>query len=83
MGIRLNAISITFICIPAIAILLSASLSNQAPGAESFISSAQPIAITTLAAGPAAATHSMSRFGLRKLPKFTGTGFAHPNRIGE
>ena len=83
IGIRLKAISITFICTPAIAILLSAALSNSAPGAESFIRSAQPIAIMTLATGPAIATHSMSRFGLRKLPKFTGTGFAHPNRIGE
>ena len=28
--------------------------------------------------GPAPATQNMSRFGLRRFPKFTGTGFAHP-----
>ena len=36
------------------------------------------MAIAKLASGPAPATQNMSRFGLRRLPKFTGTGFAQP-----
>ena len=36
-------------------------------------------AMSRFAPGPAAATHSMSRLGLRRLPKLTGTGLAHPN----
>ncbi|MNN87540.1 hypothetical protein D3C81_2051080 [compost metagenome] len=42
---------------------------------------AQRIAISRFAAGPASATHSMSRLGRRKRPKSTGTGFAHPNSM--
>ena len=38
--------------------------------------------MTKFAAGPAPATQIMSRFGCRKLPKLTGTGFAQPNRNG-
>ena len=34
-----------------------------------------------LAPGPAAATQRMSRFGFRRLPKFTGTGLAQPKRM--
>ncbi len=45
----------------------------------SLIANAHMTAINRFAPGPAAATHSMSRFGLRNLPKFTGTGLAQPN----
>ncbi len=48
----------------------------------SFKISPQPTAIARLLNGPAAATHNMSRFGRRRLPKFTGTGLAQPNMIG-
>ena len=34
--------------------------------------------MTKFARGPPPATQNMSRFGMRRLPKFTGTGFAHP-----
>ena len=37
---------------------------------------AQPSAMMKLLAGPASATQIMSRLGLRRLPKFTGTGLA-------
>ena len=33
--------------------------------------------------GPAAATSTMSRLGLRRRAKFTGTGFAQPKRNPE
>ena len=39
-------------------------------------SSAQAIACARLEAGPASATQTMSRLGLRSAPKFTGTGLA-------
>ena len=44
-----------------------------------LITSAQKMAMTKLAPGPAAATQSMSRFGFRNRLKSTGTGLAHPN----
>src|SRR6478672_3955212 len=34
-------------------------------------------------AGPAAATHAMSRRGLRSARKSTGTGLAYPKRKGD
>ena len=39
-------------------------------------------ACTKFDPGPAAATQIMSRLGWRRLPKFTGTGFAQPNMNG-
>ncbi len=39
------------------------------------------MAISKLVPGPAAATHSMSRFGLRSREKSTGTGLAQPNNM--
>ncbi len=41
--------------------------------------SAQNVAITRFAPGPAAATRIMSRLGLRRFRNTTGTGFAQPN----
>src|SRR3989338_3820334 len=37
----------------------------------------------TLTKGPAMATSAISRLGLRKFAKLTGTGFAHPNTTVE
>ncbi len=39
-------------------------------------------ASATLMPGPAAATQTISRLGLRNRKKFTGTGLAQPNRNG-
>ncbi len=68
---------------PAIA---TANQNSAMPEAEAEISialasAAQRSACTTLDPGPAAATHSMSRLGWRRLPKFTGTGLAQPKRM--
>ena len=45
-------------------------------------SQADAIASAKLVAGPAAATNTISRRGLRSRAKFTGTGLAHPNMKG-
>ena len=78
IGKRFNAISMRLICIPAPAISIKPSLAIAPPGAAALSRNPHAIAIAKLAAGPAPATQNMSRFGLRRLPKFTGTGFAHP-----
>ena len=50
------------------------------PAAWSTISSTpQKNAWARLDAGPASATQTMSRLGLFRLPKRTGTGLAYPN----
>ena len=45
-----------------------------------WISSAEAVAMRRFAAGPAAATSTMSRRTLRSRPKTTGTGLAQPKR---
>jgi hypothetical protein len=60
----------------------SAALGQRPPGITHSRPIAHASAMTKFAAGPAAATHSMSRFGWRRLPKFTGTGFAQPKIHG-
>ena len=57
---------------PALAIRNSASLGHGPEVAQSFATSPHRNAMAKFAAGPAPATHSMSRFGSRRFPKFTG-----------
>ena len=81
-GIRLSAISTALMKMPAAPINASGMakpLSGMA--SATLIRPAQISAISRLAPGPAAATQSMSCFGLRRLLKLTGTGFAQPNRM--
>ena len=79
IGSRFSTMKMAFTMIPATPI--SASGIENIPAASvklSFTISAQNSAIARLAPGPAAATHSMWRLGLRRLAKFTGTGLAQP-----
>ena len=83
IGNRFNAINTRLTMIPYLRHLLQAvARPRRRPAPRARSSSAQSTAITKLAAGPAAATQIMSRFGLRRLPKLTGTGLAQPNRNG-
>ena len=78
MGSKFKAISTKLTSIPAFAISNSPSLSISPPGTADLSRIAHPTAIKKFANGPAPATQNMSRFGWCKLPKLTGTGFAHP-----
>ena len=77
MGIRLNTKSTRFIStawtkISAESVVTSPSLSGIA----------KSIARPRLDSGPARETNAIPLFGLRRLLKFTGTGFAAPSITG-
>ena len=67
---------------PAAPMSISGAVAKLLPSAwPSWIISAQNTAMARFMPGPAAATHSMSCLGRRRLAKLTGTGLAQPKRI--
>ena len=78
IGSKFSTISNKLMLIPASAISTKKmpALSGNKPATP--CKKAQIIAMAKLESGPAAATQSISRLGLRKLRQLTGTGLAQP-----
>src|SRR5688572_28849301 len=85
IGKRLKTMSNTLKYMPAVQTrMIQSSCAAPAMIAEApnitatRYANVQPVAMARFDPGPAAATSTMSRFGLRRLPYCTGTGFAQP-----
>src|SRR5256886_14502838 len=81
-GSRFNAINTRFTLKPISAISKRPALGHGPEGAVAANPIAQSSACRKFDPGPAAATQIMSRFGSRRLAKFTGTGLAQPQTKG-